>query len=236
MTRRYYQPDLPQVAGANFSLDDTEASHAIRVMRVKPGDQLQLFDGGGRIATAEVTLVNRKTCQCQLLHAPSETQVKQRMVKMGIAFPKGDRCKRMIESLTELGIDTVVPITAERSQRPESESTLHKLRRTVIESCKQSGRNHLMQLSSPQGLKEFTSCADENWRWIADPRGDEPSQEAWMESDRICVLIGPEGGFTDAEISMATAHGFKALALGHSILRIETAAIVAGAKAVGAVG
>ncbi|TWU65780.1 RsmE family RNA methyltransferase [Crateriforma conspicua] len=235
MTRRYYQPDLPQVAGTNFSLDDTEAGHAIRVMRVKPGDHLQLFDGRGRIAIAEVTLVNRKACQCQLLNAPSETEVMQRRVKMGIAFPKGDRCKRMIESLTELGIDTVVPITAERSQRPESEATLQKLRRTIIESCKQSGRNHLMQLKSPQTLEEFASGAVENCRWVADPRGEEPDSATAAQSDGICVLVGPEGGFTDDEVSLATAQGFTSLALGHSILRIETAAIVAGAKAVGAV-
>ncbi|NND98276.1 MAG: 16S rRNA (uracil(1498)-N(3))-methyltransferase [Pirellulaceae bacterium] len=230
MTRRYYVPELPPEGGL-VSLSDTEAQHALRVMRAQANDALELFDGRGHQADATVTQVNRRECHC--LAKPAEVVDREPATKLhlGIALPKPDRARELIERLTELGVQQVTPIVAQRTQRPPTDSLLKKLRRGVIESCKQCERNLLMTVSDPVQLEQFLDDNDlPAEKWIAHPTGDRLASQQDNASASVIAIVGPEGGWTEDEVSAATNADYQTIALGPRIFRIETAAAYLAAR------
>lgn len=232
MTRRYYCESLP-ASGGLVQLSKEEAGHAIRVMRIQKGESVTLFDGADHESEAVIESVSRNECVCR----SRETIVLPRMppsdLTIAVALPKPDRAKELVERLTELGVTSVVPINADRTQRPPSSSLMQKLSRVVIEACKQSGRNRLMQIHSPVPSIEFFndhSDREEATSLIAHVSEDsamissllngiEPSSKT-----RYLVAIGPEGGWTDEEAKLAMNSGFAPVSLGQRVYRIETAA------------
>ena len=172
------------------------------------------------------------------------------LLVLGVALPKGDRQKWLVEKAVELGVGRLVPLVTARSVARPTEQALERLRRTVIEASKQCGRNRLMEIASPQDWTEFVGTADsDSFRLFAHPGG--PSATAvsaarafpWSEStaetavahgEHVAVLgVGPEGGFTDEEVAVATEAGWQQVDLGPRILRVETAALALAAIVAG---
>jgi 16S rRNA (uracil1498-N3)-methyltransferase len=170
---------------------------------------------------------------------------------VGVALPKGDRQKWLVEKLTELGASTLVPLITERGVAQPATSAIDRLQRTVIESSKQCGRNRLMTIAEPQRWSEWTrddcgfGIADcglpdqsairnskseiDVRRLVAHPGGS-PLREIDLRQPRPTQLaIGPEGGLTDTEVAAALAAGWQQVDLGLRILRVETAAIALAA-------
>ncbi len=228
MTRRYFVPDLPTQA-ASVDLPSPEAHHAIHVMRVAAGDEITLFDGKGHESQATIARVGRSECCCAVQPTAEVDREPTRSIHLGIALPKPDRAREMIERLTELGVKSVTPIVAERTQRPPSDSVIEKLRRGVIEACKQSGRNLLLQIRPTQTATEFFSQPPCQTRWIAHRSEVSVGIKSATESREITVAIGPEGGWSDEEVGCAAGHEFRSVDLGPRIYRIETAATVVAA-------
>ena len=232
MTKRYYVPDLPQLGGT-ISLPPSEAQHAIRVMRIKVGEAIELFNGQGLQAEAMIEDVKRNACICQANAACSIDREPKRKVRLAIALPKPDRAKELIERLTELGVQSVTPIIAERTQRGPTDSTLEKLFKVIIEACKQSGRNQLMQLKpTMKSLTFFQSDEIEN-KVIAHPVPDGVAALTYREAANdkaFSIAIGPEGGWTDHEYQAAIDQGYSPINLGKRIYRIETAAVALAAN------
>ncbi|QDT10358.1 RsmE family RNA methyltransferase [Planctomycetes bacterium K23_9] len=238
MTRRYYLSDLPPVA-ALAVLPNSESQHAIKVMRIQVGETVELFDGRGTQADATVVSVTRKECSVRIEHSSSVDREPNRELTFAIALPKPDRCRELIERLTELGVQRVVPIVAVRTQRGPSENLIGKLRRAVIEACKQSGRNVLMEITEPMSLAEYVDQPDSTpaidstpAKWIAHPDGPILDFTQIVSIDSASLLIGPEGGWTEEEINIALDAGFKKVGLGKRIYRIETAAVYLAARLV----
>ena len=225
MTRRYFVPDLPPDGGV-VALPSTEAQHATRVMRVQVDDSITLFDGKGSESKAIITGLARNECDCDAEPCELVNREPARAIHIGIALPKPDRARELIERLTELGVKSVTPLTAERTQRPPSDSLLEKLRRGVIEACKQCGRNELLRVLAPQPATDFFASGDETTRLIAHISRESTALDVSMESSTVIAAIGPEGGWTDHEVRLATDHGFQPINLGKRIYRIETAATV----------
>lgn len=224
MTRRYFVPDLPPLGG-RVSLPEAEAQHATRVMRVQVGDDLILFDGQGNEAAASLVQVGRNDCQCQALAAQAIGREPLREIHLAVALPKPDRARELTERLTEIGVKSLTPLIAQRTQRPPTDSMLAKLRRGVVEACKQSGRNQLMDIRAPSQSSAFFESCDEGTRWIAHPTREDVPRD--MDGrGQVVAAIGPEGGWTPEEILQATTNGFQPIDLGPRIYRIETAATV----------
>lgn len=232
MTRRYYAPELP-LEGGFVPLPGAEAQHASRVMRAAVGDSLVLFDGLGHEAAAVVASIDKRNCTVSAESAAAVDRELSWGLHMGIAMPKPDRAKEMVERLTELGVTRLTPVVCERTQRPPSASLIGKLQRAVIEASKQCGRNVLMRIDAPIALDAFVDTDMAGRRMIAHPGGAELSCESATRADKsstdaasqdTLVLIGPEGGFTDEEVDSAKSSGFHAVGLGKRIYRIETAA------------
>ncbi len=242
MPERFFAPvDLS--CGA-VRLDESESRHAIAVLRLKPGDVVVAFDGRGNEATARVAAVSRRHVDLEVIAVRSdEREPVVPPLVLATAFPKGDRIRWLVEKATELGVDRLIPLQTERSVVDPREGKLDKLRQTVVAACKQCGRNRLMEIAPVTAWNAVVSAygsagsaverdgATPTRLIVAHPGGT-PWREA-VESlppgATVCVAIGPEGGFTSAEIDLATGAGCRGQALGPLLLRVETAAVAAAA-------
>lgn len=235
MSERFFV-DQP-IHGEWATLTDAEAHHLIHVMRAKPGTQVILFDGHGSEFLAEVRTLRRSEADLAVIEQHDVDRELPRSLVAGIALPKGDRQKWLIEKLTETGVGKLVPLRTVRSVAQPGAESLDRLRRTVIEASKQCGRNQLMQLCEPQDWSAFVDAAPpDTRRFLAHPCPDRaaPSPErcegnvcpATAVKQQVTLAIGPEGGFTAEEVAQAVSAGWTCVDLGPRILRIETAALI----------
>ena len=225
MSHRFFLSQTPTDDTAR--LEGDEARHLARVMRAKTGDTVELFDGQGTSWTATVQAIQRNHVLLRLDQKQSETISNKPTITLAVALPKGDRQKWLIEKITELGTDSLVPLTTTRSVAEPTAAAISRLQRGVIESCKQSGRNRLLEITQPQSLHNLLTTSSASLRILACPDGT-PMQSILLKPiDNVLITIGPEGGFTDDEIRTANASGFAQMSLCQNILRIETAAIAA---------
>jgi 16S rRNA (uracil1498-N3)-methyltransferase len=211
-------------------LTGAEAHHLAHVMRARPGEQVTAFDGGGAEFVAEVLRVGRAEVELVILERNEINRESPTELTLAVALPKGDRQKWLVEKCTELGVSRIVPLTTARSVAETSPQTASRLARTVIEASKQCGRNRLLEIASPRRWEELVAeTVDLPLRLLAHPVGGRPAKETAGGGNlppRALAAIGPEGGFTDDEISLAVAAGWRLVNLGPRVLRIETAAVL----------
>jgi 16S rRNA (uracil1498-N3)-methyltransferase len=214
-------------------LEGTEAHHLLHVMRASVGDLVMLFDGSGAEFVAVVESLARSHVGLQITQRHEIDRELSFPLVVGVALPKGDRQKWLVEKLTELGVTTLVPLVTERGVAQPTAAVLDRLRRSVIEAAKQCGRNRLMKTNEPQSWAEWISSGPiagevrppDELRLMAHPQGIPIREFVGRGQLPTKLAIGPEGGFTDAEVSAATTAGWEPVELGPRILRVETAAI-----------
>lgn len=219
----FYCTALPAV-GEMAQLQGDEARHASAARRLKSGDVLWLFDGRGGIARASFQAARDRGRELEARIEERRQQAPpQPAVHLACALPKGDRAATLIDMATQLGMTSFTPLLCERSVVDPGTGTLERLRRVCIEACKQSRRAHLPAIVAPTQFADVV--ASRETKWIAHPDGELLSKLAPSIDQPLLILIGPEGGFTDAEVEHALAHGTQRVALGTAILRVETAAV-----------
>ena len=228
---RFYCPGF--VVGANCGLEGDEARHLARVRRVPVGATVEVFDGLGGLALAEVITLGRDRVQLHVRSDLEPTPIKSAALTLAVAIPKRDRLDWLVEKATELGVERIVPLITERSTVDPRATKLDRLRRAVVESCKQCRRNQLMEIDEPISWDRWlrTPPDPRAKRWVAHPGGE----SGWIKArlgprEPVVVAIGPEGGFTDSEIQLAYAVGWRSIQLTATILRIETAALAVAAQ------
>jgi 16S rRNA (uracil1498-N3)-methyltransferase len=214
-----------------IDLDGPEAHHLGTVCRLRPGDRVCLFNGDGRQYPADVTAAGKHRVCLEVVAVEEPLRELGFRLEVAVPLPKGDRAQFLVEKLTELGATALVPLRTARSVVHPRETKLDKLERYVIEASKQCGRNVLMAVAP---LTDWgTYCVRDylpRRRLLAHP-GETPGDWA-VRADRA-VAVGPEGGFTDAEVEWARDAGWQTVGLGPRILRVETAALVLAALASG---
>ena len=222
---RFFAP--PPLAAGPFALTGPEAKHLAAVLRLSPGDTLELFDGAGRrcpATVAGVTGKGAKTAAELRCGPPVETPPPADPLTLAVAPPKGDRFRWLIEKATELGVARVVPLLCERSTVDPGGGKLEKLRATALAACKQSGRDRLPEIADPVAFAAFLAdCGPATLLHVTGDRLRSPPPGPHA------ALIGPEGGFTDEEVRAAGSAGVAVRSLPTPILRTETAAIAAAA-------
>jgi len=230
MADRYFVESL--ITGQQARLSGAEAHHLAHVMRAAVGHEVVLFDGSGSEFVARVERVGRSEIELAVVSRESIDREARVRVSLGVALPKGDRQRWLVEKAVELGVLRLVPLLTERSTDRAGDSALGRLRRAVIEASKQCGRNRLMEIATPLKLADFlTAPPSEGWRLIAHPcaqgirRVLDELATTQTDPPQASIAVGPEGGFTDLELDLAKASGWQALALGPRILRVETAAL-----------
>jgi 16S rRNA (uracil1498-N3)-methyltransferase len=226
MSERFFSSR--RITGDHAVLDGPEAHHLLHVMRARVGDKVTLFDDSGVEFAAAVATVGRSDATLQILERCEVDRELPFPLTVGVALPKGDRQKWLVEKLTELGVTELVPLTTERGVAQPIESALDRLRRSVIEAAKQCGRNRLMQIAEPLAWNEWIDSASAR-RLLAHPGGARLSQVDINTAVTTQIAVGPEGGLADAEVATAIDAGWQTVDLGSRILRVETAAIALAA-------
>ena len=219
---RFYCPEL---AAGELALPEAEGRHAWQVLRKSTGDRVELFDGAGRRAAAELVSVHKKAVVARA-EEPTQTPAAPPLT-VAAAVPKADRFKWMVEKLTELGVTTLVPLKTERTVVDPGAAKLEKMAATVVAACKQSGRDRLMAIEPVTDLASALA-RPAGTRLIADVGAS--GRGGGVDT---LLLVGPEGGWTDAERAAAAEAGFEPVTLGPHVLRTETAAVAGAAVLAG---
>lgn len=232
MSERYFSSQ--PIDSDRVTLDGAEAHHLLHVMRAAVGEPVTLFDDSGAEFAVVVEELERSTVVLRIVERRSIDRELPFPLTLGVALPKGDRQKWLVEKLTELGVTTLVPLGTERGVAQPTEGALDRLHRAVIEAAKQCGRNRLMRIAKPQAWDEWvSSCkAAEGRCLIAHPGGTPLSQLNLTAPTPTRIAVGPEGGFAEREVAQAIAVGWQAIDLGPRILRVETAAVALAAAIV----
>ena len=199
------------------------------MLRLQPGDALNLFDGSGPEWRAEVTAMGRSEVRVNLIAAEQPQRELHRAVILAVVMPANDRMDFLVEKATELGAATLQPLVAERSVLRLSGERADKKRShwqgVSVAAAEQSGRTVPMRIAPVLPLAAWLAAlpapADDEWRGLLSPRAASPL--AAFPQRRVLFLSGPEGGLSDAEEDAAGAHGFAAISLGPRILRADTA-------------
>jgi len=215
-----------------LALDSGETHHALDVLRLKPGDRATVFNGEG--AEAEVELGEKKGQGMPLkkltLHKTAPLACR---ITLGQAVPKGKNMELILEKATELGAAAIAPLISERTiVRGTEDDHTHKRQkwqRVVIEACKQCGQSWVPTVEQPRTPKAYFAALPKfDLMLIASLQADSRPLKELLAGARprsVLILIGPEGDFTPAELSLAKSHGCRPLTLCPIILRTETAAL-----------
>jgi 16S rRNA (uracil1498-N3)-methyltransferase len=239
MSDRFYV-NLPLRMGP-LTVEGAEAHHLTAVRRIRPGDRVCLFNGDGHEYAAEVTASGRRKVTLHVSGIEAPNRELGFRLELAAPLPKGDRGQFLLEKLTELGVTTFVPIRTQRSIIHPGEARVEKMRRHVVEACKQCGRNVLMQIAPLVNWDSYCGRSDlPANRFLAHPDMSPPSLggkgrgfpfRVWPDPDGLALAVGPEGGFTDEEVNKAKGDGWQLVDLGPRTLRLETAAVVLAAWA-----
>jgi 16S rRNA (uracil1498-N3)-methyltransferase len=231
MSERFYV-NLPLAPGP-FLLDGPEAHHLATVCRLRPGSEVCLFNGDGHEYLAHITQAARRAITLEITGVNRPQRELPFSLEVAAPLPKGDRSQFLVEKLTELGVTAFVPLICERSAIHPREGKREKLERYVIEASKQCGRNVVMRIADAAAWEDYVSTGYAGeLRILAHPYHAGDLADVTNAAERIRIAVGPEGGFTDGEVALAAANGWRAVALGPRILRVETAAIVLAARAI----
>lgn len=215
-------------AGEQFELPEDAAHHIGTVLRAKTGQPLELFNEGVE-AQAEVIEANRKRVLVQVTAVAERNTDSPLAIHLAIGISRGERMDYVLQKSTELGVASITPMFTERCEVKLSGERLEKKveqwRKIVIGACEQSGRTRLPHINAPQTLAQVLQSDQSAQRFVLHHRSD--GKLSTEPPASVLLLIGPEGGLSEAEIAQAQASNARALTLGPRILRTETAPLVA---------
>ncbi len=231
-SRRFHVSDFSDAAPAELDLPAAEAHHALHVLRLREGDAVELFDGRGRRGEATIARTRRDDVTVALQNISSAGSRPEPVVHLAFAAPKGKRLDWLLEKATELDAATLQPIVFARSvaARGVEKSARHgRWLGHCIAAAKQSGLNWLPEVAAPLSLEKWLEGEPEGHILYGDcGEATLPLREAlaeWQPGQGIWLVVGPEGGPTDAEAEALQRRGAQGIRLGHTTLRIETAAV-----------
>ncbi len=220
----FYAPDIAET----HELPADETGHAVRVLRMKEGDELLATDGKGRFYNCRITLASPKHCAVEILSSTEGERLWQGSIRIAVAPTKNmDRMEWFAEKATEIGLDGIALLNCKNSERRIVKT--ERLEKTVISATKQSHKAMKPTIEDMTDFKKFIAQPHNGQKFIAHcHEGEKPFLADLLTPDGdALVLIGPEGDFSQEEVSAAIAAGFRPISLGKSRLRTETAALVA---------
>ena len=225
--RRFFVDEVRH--GAAEILGD-EAHHLTRVLRVEPGQKYEISDNR-RAFLAEVEEVRKSRVVFRVLE-PVESPALPVRITLAVALVKFERLEWLVEKATELGVEAIAPVETDRSEKgllQAAQKRVERWRRIARESSQQSRRTRMPEVADAVRFSEF-SPADFGLRYVLDEEASRPMLDVFpaerSQQDRVCLLIGPEGGWSDAE-RQRMPDIWTPVSLGHQILRTETASLAA---------
>ena len=228
MHRFYYGGSL---SDSQVELTGNEAHHLTRVLRLTANDRVEVFDGRGQAAVAEVRTLRKNAVVLDVVSVLPESPPRRPLLTLFTASPKSDRLRWLVEKATELEVDQLGFLETQHSVVHPGAGKLTKMQATVVAACKQCGRNDLMRIDPPARWESVLrrAVASMDKVLIATPDGP-PIGDHGSSSDvpgSIAVAVGPEGGWSDEELATGIECGALPVQFGSTTLRIETACLAA---------
>lgn len=218
--------------GAEVALDARAAGHAIRVLRLRIGAALTLFNGDGNDYAAELVDVRKEQAICRVHSAQARATESTLKIELAQGISRGERMDYTLQKAVELGVQRVIPLATERSQVKLSgereEKRLQHWQGILLHACEQSGRSRVPELEPVQRLDHWLAGRGRRGHALfLDPAGRVSVSALNGPVHEVSLLVGPEGGLSPFERELAVQAGFLRLRLGPRILRTETAALTA---------
>jgi 16S rRNA (uracil1498-N3)-methyltransferase len=211
-----------------FTFDKIESKHIVRVLRKKQGDLIHITNGFGELFTSEIILANDKRCLVKIVQVETFEKPWNYYLHVAIAPTKlNDRFEWFLEKATEIGIDEITPIICDHSERKVVK--MDRIEKIIQSAAKQSLKFHFPKLNEPTTFKDLMNSTFYGQLFIAHcEETDKKSLKSELKpNESITILIGPEGDFSNKEITQSLVHNFIPVSLGKSRLRTETAGIAA---------
>ena len=211
----------------DFTISSEESKHITRVLRKKEGDTLNFTDGKGNLLIAEIISSDLRKTRVKVIEKIDKEKGHNYYLHIAIAPTKNmDRFEWFLEKATEIGIDEITPIICDRSERKVVRT--ERCNRILLSAMKQSLKFHKPKLNESISFTDFIKKDLEGSKYIAHcEKGEKIELKDRKTENRTIILIGPEGDFSPTEIEKATNNNYRAISLGNSRLRTETAGLFA---------
>jgi 16S rRNA (uracil1498-N3)-methyltransferase len=230
LPRFFISPD--QVSGPLITISGEDVRHIGAVLRMKTGDELLLCDGKGTEYAAKITVIDRREIKAEIT-STSQREIRRPFVTLGQGLPKSDKMDWIVQKATELGVAEIVPLVTERTivKVKDEEKRISRWQKICREAAMQCSRPDIPAVGHIVSFHDFIHTPAPGpstllllpWEEGTTPIKDVLKRNPDVEN--IVVLIGPEGGFSSSEASLAQENGYHLVSLGPNILRTETAAI-----------
>ena len=225
---------VPLAPGEDLPLPPDAAQHALRVLRLKTGDPVTLFNGDGRQYPARLVAAGPRAASVHVDAVEAPAREPPLRITLIQSLARGEKMDWIIQKATELGAARILPVTSERSEvrldGARSEKRLGHWRAITIAACEQCGRNVIPEISAPESLETYLAAhpqAGAEVRWMLHPGGTVRLRNIGLAATEVVLAVGPEGGFSDNDLAALRNAGFDELALGPRVLRTETAGLAA---------
>ncbi len=224
--------DLPLAVGHTVSLPEEVANHLVRVMRLREGDGCVLFNGDGHDYSATLVESGKREARVQVVAAQPVDNESPLPITLLQGIARGEKMDLILQKATELGVQAIVPVNAERTEvkldAARAEKRLAHWRSVVVSACGQSGRARVPSVAPPQGVQEAArAMPGAALKLTLDPQGEHRLSTLETAPGGVVIAIGPEGGWSPRDRQALAAAGFQGLQLGPRILRTETAGLAA---------
>ena len=220
----FYTPDIENT----HCLSEEESVHCVRVLRYGRGDAILLTDGRGTTYRARITNPHPKHCEFEVIGSEKQEKTHDFYLHIAIAPTKNiERLEWMVEKCTEIGVDEITPLLCHYSERKTLR--IDRLEKIILSAAKQSLTPYLPRLNPLTDFHTLINQTVQEQRFIAHCYKEDKRElrDEVQKGKSVCVLIGPEGDFSEEEVAYALAKGFVPVGLGKSRLRTETAGVVA---------
>lgn len=222
---QFFAPDIE----SSDTLPESDSQHAVRVLRMKVGDTIEVVDGKGHRFLCRLMDPHPKHAVVEVIERIDLPPVWSNKIIIGIAPTKHlDRMEWVVEKLTEIGVNRIVPLRCRHSERKELKR--ERLEKIAVSAMKQSLKATLPTIDEMTDFKRFVTSIKTQQRYIAycdDIVKRRLFAKEYQANTDTTILIGPEGDFSAEEVKLALDNGFTPITLGDNRLRTETAAIVA---------
>ncbi|MES9960660.1 MAG: 16S rRNA (uracil(1498)-N(3))-methyltransferase [Sedimenticola sp.] len=221
----------PLSPGVPITLEEGPSHHLLKVLRLKTGAELTLFNGDGRDYEARISTAGKRTADIEIL-ARGELEPEPALtISLGIGISKGERMDFAIQKAVELGVTEITPLITEHCVVRLSGERMQKRcshwRQVAISACEQSGRRYVPQLNDVMKVDDWIESSAHLSGLLLDHRAQQSLGQLPCPGAGIRLLVGPEGGVSEAERSLALRSGFTGVRMGPRVLRTETAPLAA---------
>lgn len=229
VSRLYVQE--PLAPGLSLVLPDTASHYLATVLRLPSGATILLFNGQDGEFAATLTDVNKKRVSVEVGELQRPLTAVPLSIHLGVGLSRGDRMDYVIQKCTELGVDHITPLYSEFGevrfkQDKRLENRLRHWQQVAISACEQCGRLSVPVVAEPMPLLQWLASPPSCYKLVLDPDASNRLVDLPI-TDKVCLLSGPEGGFSESELQASHQAGFQSVQMGPRILRTETAPVAA---------